>query len=747
MVFLLVFNLGLIMDNKQTINVAISGMTCQACASRIEKVLNKKSSIKMASVNFAGESANITFDDSKTTIDEIIGWIKKAGFDAVLMQDSVSAAQVSTIPYSLLGLWALSLPFWVGMFGMLFGSHAFMPPIWLQFVLATLVQFGFGGHFYKGAWASIKGGLANMDVLVALATTVIWAYSTYVWLQHGEHVHYQTANVYFEASVMVMAFVSLGKYLENRTKKNSLNSLSTLLALVPDDVLIKKDDHWQKIAVTLVKPDDILLARTGDRIAVDGIVVNGLGYADEAHLTGESMVLVKKAGDKLLAGSLISEGSLEYQAVATGQNSVLGDVAKALSDAQNTKAKIARVADKVASVFVPVVVSVSLLTLLVNLYFGIDMENALMRAVAVLVIACPCALGIATPAAIMVGMGLGVKHGVVFKDAISLETAGSIDTMVFDKTGTLTTGKPSLQAYKILDETWDFDKILSISASLETHANHPLAQSIVQAAHDKNLPLYPVENVSSQIGQGLVGEIKNIGTVKIGTLDFVGLNQNSLPKDDIYQKASIVGLLINQQAIAIFALLDTIKLDTHIVVNQLKKENIDVVMMSGDKKTVVDWVSQELSLSQAFAQMLPNDKASKIKQMQDKGKKIAMIGDGINDAPAMAQADASFAVGQASDVAKQTASVQLMGDALVHAYYAQKISKLTLRNIKQNLFFAFIYNILGISFAAIGLLNPMIAASAMAMSSISVMLNALRLKRLDLTNYPSNGTSLNNTTV
>ena len=207
------------MDNKQTINVAISGMTCQACASRIEKVLNKKSSIKMASVNFAGESANITFDDSRTTIDEIIGWIKKAGFDAVLMQDSVSAAQVSTIPYSLLGLWALSLPFWVGMFGMLFGSHAFMPPIWLQFVLATLVQFGFGGHFYKGPWASIKGGLANMDVLVALATTVIWAYSTYVWLQHGEHVHYQTANVYFEASVMVMAFVSLGKYLENRTKK------------------------------------------------------------------------------------------------------------------------------------------------------------------------------------------------------------------------------------------------------------------------------------------------------------------------------------------------------------------------------------------------------------------------------------------------------------------------------------------------------------------------------------------------
>ena len=241
----------------------------------------------------------------------------------------------------------------------------------------------------------------------------------------------------------------------------------------------------------------------------------------------------------------------------------------------------------------------------------------------------------------------------------------------------------------------------------------------------------------------MVGEIKNIGTVKIGTLDFVGLNQNSLPKDDIYQKASIVGLLINQQAIAIFALLDTIKLDTHIVVNQLKKENIDVVMMSGDKKTVVDWVSQELSLSQ----MLPNDKASKIKQMQDKGKKIAMIGDGINDAPAMAQADASFAVGQASDVAKQTASVQLMGDALVNAYYAQKISKLTLRNIKQNLFFAFIYNILGISFAAIGLLNPMIAASAMAMSSISVMLNALRLKRLDLTNHLSNGTSLNNTTV
>lgn len=721
------------MDNKQTINFAIKGMTCQACASRIEKVLNKKPSIDVASVNFAGESASVTFDNQQTNADEVIGWIKKTGFDATILTDTLAnPTEKIPVPYSLIGLWVLSLPFWVGMMGMMFGSHALMPALWIQFTLATLVQFGFGRHFYKGAWASIKGGLANMDVLVALATTVIWVYSTYVWLKYGEYLHHHTMGVYFEASVMVMAFVSLGKFLEMRTKKTSLNSLSTLLTLIPDDTLIKQDNSWQPISVSLIKAGDILLARTGDRVAVDGVVIAGIGYADEAHLTGESAVLVKKVGDKLLAGSMISEGSLEYRAVATGKDSVLGDVAKALSDAQNTKAKIARIADKVASVFVPTVVGISLLTFLINWYFGVGMENAIMRAVAVLVIACPCALGIATPAAIMVGMGLGVKYGVIFKDAISLETAGNIDTMVFDKTGTLTEGKPSLAAYQILDNTWTFEQILSISASLEVHASHPLAKSLVQSAKAKNLPLYPVQHIQSVIGQGLMGEIQEVGTVKIGTLDFVEFDKNKLPEDEIYQMASVVALSVNQKNIAIFALTDTIKTDTDKVIGQLKKEQIDVVVMSGDKNSVVDWVAQKLAISQAFGELLPKDKASKIKQMQKNGKKIAMVGDGINDAPAMAQADASFAVNKASDVAKQTASVQLHGDALMHAYYAQRIAKMTLRNIKQNLFFAFVYNIIGISFAAIGLLNPMIAAAAMAMSSISVMLNALRLKRLDL---------------
>lgn len=716
-------------EQKQcTVRFAIAGMTCQACASRIEKVLNKKDAINHAVVNFASETATVSFNTQLTNPNQIISWIAKTGFEATPMADKPkdTPAHKTSVPWSLMALWLLSTPFWVAMAGMMVGSHALMLPVWVQFVLATVVQFVFGAHFYQGAYSSIKGGLANMDVLVALGTTAIWAYSSYVWWFVGSH------DVYFEASVMVIAFVSLGKFLEQRTKKQGLDSLSAMMALIPDAALVKKQDTWVQTQLSDIHVGDVLLARHGDRVAVDGKVIDGVAYINEAHLTGESQVLTKQIGDKVLAGSVVSEGSFSYQATATGDETALSDMIQALDDAQGTKAHIARIADKVAGVFVPVVVVIASLTFGVHYLLGQNIDVALMRAVSVLVIACPCALGLATPAAIMAGMGVAARHGVIFKDAISLEASGQIDTMVFDKTGTLTLGQPAVQAVHILDNSKTADDILAITASLEQYAAHPLAQAIVQHAQDKSLPLHQSVNIESVIGQGVCGDVAGVGYIKVGTPKFIGVDKNALPNDEIWQIASIVAVSINDQPQAIYALVDELKADSVQVIARLKEDGVQSVIMSGDHQAVVDFVAQRLDIYQAYGGLLPRDKANKIKELQLAHHKVAMVGDGVNDAPAMAQAQASFAVGSASDIAKHTASAHLVGNALTHAYYAQKIAKLTLRNIKQNLFFAFVYNCIGIGLAVFGLLNPMIAAIAMALSSVSVLTNAMRLKKVQL---------------
>lgn len=714
-------------NKQQTVRFAIRGMTCQACASRIEKVLSKKSAISQVAVNFASETATMRFDTQLTNPEQIIAWIAKTGFEAVLVSDkpSAPAAHNTSVPWALLLLWLLSAPFWVAMAGMLVGSHALMLPTWLQFVLASVVQFVFGARFYQGAFESIKGGLANMDVLVALGTTAIWAYSSYVWWA-GSH------EVYFEASVMVIAFVSLGKFLEQRTKKQGLDSVSAMMALIPSTALVKKQDAWVQTKIANIQVGDVLLARHGDRVAVDGRVLDGVAYINEAHLTGESQTLSKQVGDKVLAGSVVAEGSFSYQATATGNQTALSDMIQALDDAQGTKAHIARIADRVAGVFVPVVVVIAVLTFLAHFVWGQSADVALMRAVSVLVIACPCALGLATPAAIMAGMGLAARHGVVFKDAPSLELAGRVDTMVFDKTGTLTLGQPTVQASHLLDNSKTGEDVLAITASLEQHAAHPLAVAIVEYAQDKSLSLYQATNVQSIIGQGICGDIAGVGHVKVGTPQFIGVDKNTLPKGDVWQIASMVAVSVNDKAQAIYALVDEPKADSAQVIARLKNDGVASVMMSGDHQAVVDFVADKLGICHAYGGLSPRDKANKIKSLQDKGKKVAMVGDGVNDAPAMAQAQASFAVGSASDIAKHTASAYLVGNALTHAYYAQKVAKLTLTNIKQNLFFAFVYNCIGIALAVAGLLNPMIAAMAMALSSVSVLANAMRLKKVQL---------------
>ncbi|WP_201615828.1 heavy metal translocating P-type ATPase [Psychrobacter immobilis] len=727
------------------LQLAIDGMTCQACASRIEKVLNKKPSVYEVSVNFAGETANVDYDPTQTTPEQVTEWVNKTGFVANLQAaDSLFAKSdedtATVYPWRLIALWVCLLPFLVGMAGMLVGQGmAWMPPVWIQFILATIVQFGLALPFYKSAWASIKGGLANMDVLVVIGTVTIWAYSTYLWLTHGDgtlssllqsgHAGGHGPAVYFEAGVMVIAFVRTGKYLEERTKKHSLNSIDLLLSLTPDEVEQQQPNgDFHNVALQAVQVGDILRAKQGSRVATDGVVISGAGWCVESHLTGESVPLKKEAGDVLLAGALVENGSLLYRVSAKGSDTKLGDMVQALSDAQGSKANLARLADRVTAIFVPVVVTIALVTFGLTWWLTGMVDTALMHAVSVLVIACPCALGLATPAAIMAGMGVAARHGVWFKDAQSLEAAGNIDTVVLDKTGTLTIGKPTIVDQVMVDKSLAVDDVLQIAASVEAHASHPLATALINAASERNLPLMTVTDISVIKGAGIQANIEGLGVVKVGTAEFANL---TLPKlmPKVWQIASTVAISINDEPLGAFALADDLKDDTPQAITALQDAGINVILMSGDKQSVVDHVAGQLGIEQAYGKMSPRDKASQIALLQTAGHKVAMAGDGVNDAPAMATADASFAMFEGTDVAQHSASARLMGESLMHIDAAQKIANATVRNIKQNLFFAFIYNCLGIPLAAFGFLNPMIAAAAMALSSISVLMNALRLTR------------------
>ena len=727
------------------LQLAIDGMTCQACASRIEKVLNKKPSVYEVSVNFAGETANVDYDPTQTTPEQVTEWVNKTGFVANLQAADSLFAQTdedtaTEYPWRLIGLWVCLLPFLVGMAGMLVGQGmAWMPPVWIQFILATIVQFGLALPFYKSAWASIKGGLANMDVLVVIGTVTIWAYSTYLWLTHGDgtlnsllqsgHAGGHGPAVYFEAGVMVIAFVRTGKYLEERTKKHSLNSIDLLLSLTPDEVEQQQPNgDFHNVALQDVQVGDILRAKQGSRVATDGTVIDGSGWCVESHLTGESVPLKKEVGDGLLAGALVENGSLLYRVSAKGSDTKLGDMVQALSDAQGSKANLARLADRVTAIFVPVVVTIALITFGLTWWLTGMIDTALMHAVSVLVIACPCALGLATPAAIMAGMGVAARHGVWFKDAQSLEAAGNIDTVVLDKTGTLTIGKPTIVDNVMVDKSLAVDDVLQIAASVEAHASHPLATALINAATERNLPLMNVTDISVIKGAGIQANIEGLGLIKVGSAEFANL---TLPKlmPKVWQIASTVAISINDEPLGAFALADDLKDDTPQAIRALQDAGINVILMSGDKQSVVDHVAGQLGIEQAYGKMSPRDKASQIALLQTAGHKVAMAGDGVNDAPAMATADASFAMFEGTDVAQHSASARLMGESLMHIDAAQKIANATVRNIKQNLFFAFIYNCLGIPLAAFGFLNPMIAAAAMALSSISVLMNALRLTR------------------
>ncbi|HHE9060730.1 TPA: heavy metal translocating P-type ATPase, partial [Haemophilus influenzae] len=709
-------------------SIQIGGMTCQSCANRIEKVLNKKPFVQQAGVNFAVEEAQVVFDATQASETQIIEIIHKTGFSAHIKQaNELPIEENTSIPWRLIILWIINIPFLIGMLGMMSGSHHLMlPPIW-QFALASIVQLWLAIPFYRGAIGSIRGGLANMDVLVSTGTLTIYLYSAFMLFYHADHA---MGHVYFEASVMVIGFVSLGKFLEDRTKKHSLNSLSMLLQLTPKKVTVLRNEKWTEIALDQVNIGEIIRANQGERIAADGIIESGNGWCDESHLTGESRPEEKQKGGKVLAGAMVTEGSIVYRANQLGSQTLLGDMMNALSDAQGSKAPIARFADKVASVFVPVVLVISLVTFALTYILTNNSVSSLIHAVSVLVIACPCALGLATPAAIMVGLGKAVNTGVWFKDAAAMEETAHVDTVVLDKTGTLTKGELEISAlWQPQSAVYSEDDLYRFAAAVERQANHPIAKAIVQAAEQKMLDIPTALFSKMEVGQGIQAELEQVGTVKVGKPDYCGL---ILPKnlEDIWQIASIVAVSINDEPIGAFALTDTLKNDSLHAIQRLQQQNIDVVIMSGDQQSVVDYIAKQLGIKKAFGKLTPRDKAEQIQKLKDLGHIVAMVGDGINDAPALASANVSFAMKSGSDIAEQTASATLMQHSVNQLVDALFIARATLKNIKQNLFFALIYNILGIPLAAFGFLSPIIAGAAMALSSISVLMNALRLKKV-----------------
>ena len=719
---------------QQRVRFQIEGMTCQACASRIEKVLNKKDFVAEAGVNFASEEAQVVFDDSQTSAADIAKIIEKTGYGAKeKTEDALPQPEETThVSWRLWLLLAINIPFLIGMAGMMIGRHDWMiPPLW-QFALASVVQLWLAIPFYKSAWASIKGGLANMDVLVTIGTVSIYLYSVYM-LFFSPHAAHGMAHVYFEVGVMVIGFVSLGKFLEHRTKKSSLNSLGLLLKLTPTQVNVQRDGEWKQLPIDQVQIGDLIRANHGERIAADGIIESGSGWADESHLTGESNPEEKKAGGKVLAGALMTEGSVVYRATQLGSQTLLGDMMNALSEAQGSKAPIARVADKAAAVFVPAVVGIALLTFIATWLVKGDWTVALMHAVAVLVIACPCALGLATPAAIMVGMGKAVKHGIWFKDAAAMEEAAHVDAVVLDKTGTLTEGRPQVAAvYCVPDSGFDEDDLYRLASAVEQNAAHPLARAIVSAAQARGLEIPAAQNAQTVVGAGITAEVEGVGLVKAGKAEFAELKLPENLSDDVWRIASIVAVSANGKPIGAFALADALKADTAEAIDRLKKHGIDVYIMSGDNQGTVEYVANQLGIAHAFGNMSPRDKAAEVQKLKTAGKTVAMVGDGINDAPALAAANVSFAMKGGADVAEHTASATLMQHSVNQLADALLVSQATLKNIKQNLFFAFFYNILGIPLAALGFLNPVIAGAAMAASSVSVLSNALRLKRVKI---------------
>jgi Cu+-exporting ATPase len=718
---------------QQNISLDIKGMTCASCVGRIEKVLNKDEAVVSASVNLATEKAKVVFDPAKRNTQNIIDLVAKAGYEAKISQSSKSttASKEEELKKEKILIFIsaiLTLPLILPMVFEPFGYHL-MPNPWIQLLLATPVQFYVGSRFYTSAWSAIKAKTGNMELLVALGTSAAYGLSLFVLLKNHEAPH-----LYFESASVIITLVLLGKFFETKAKMQTSAAIKALQTLQPTTAKVIRNNTEETIAIENLKIKDLVVVRPGERISVDGILIKGETQVDESLITGESLPVDKKENDTVVGGSINGDGLVNIEVSALGSETMLSRIIRMVEDAQSVKAPIQRLVDKVSAYFVPTVLVIAIATVVITALLSGNWEEAIVNGVSVLVIACPCALGLATPTSIMVGTGAAAKAGILIKDAEALEIAHSITTLAFDKTGTLTEGKPSISKLISLDmNEVDFLKLL---ATIQSGSEHPLAKAVLDEALRQELTFDKASSIKALPGRGLEAMINNkkyfLGSKRL--LDEKKLNTDhirSLAKAQ-EEQGETVSFLIDDEKMSVLGIVsfkDKIKESSRATIQKIKDLGIKTLMLTGDNNGSAQAVAKELGIDYVRAEVLPEHKAEVIVEFRNKGEIIGMVGDGINDAPALAAAHVGIAMSTGTDVAMHSAGITLMrGDPLLIPD-AISVSRRTYNKIKQNLFWAFFYNVIGIPLAAFGYLNPVIAGAAMAFSSVSVVTNSLLLKR------------------
>lgn len=715
---------------------AITGMTCANCSARVEKELKATDGVLEANVNLATEKATVQFDESLTA-DNLIQRVEAIGYGAILFDEEhkqkieqEKAAYLKRMKRDLILSAILTAPLMIAMIAMLLGSHAgwvhFIHIPLVQLILVTPVQFGVGLRFYRGAYHALKTKAPNMDVLVAMGTSAAFALSVYNGFFNPHN-----SDLYFESSGMIITLILLGKYLEQKAKTKTSDAIKQLMSLQAKTATVILAGEEKQVPIEDVQVGDLLRVRPGEQIPVDGKIFSGQTTIDESMLTGESLPVDKNVEDQVFGGTFNTTGSIQFNATQVGSMTVLSRIIRMVEDAQGEKAPIQQIADKISKIFVPTVLGIALITLIATGLLTGDWQQAIVHSVSVLVIACPCALGLATPTAIMVGTGLGAKSGILIKGGGALEKIAHLTTVVLDKTGTITEGKPVVADFEAFDP-----QALAYLTSLEQHSEHPLAKAIYQYGKDQ-ADILPVENFESLTGQGVTGMIE-------GKQYFVGSKRGLKERKISFAEERVLALeaegktvmfLTDQvNVLALISVTDQVKQSSKAAIEALHQLGLKVKMLTGDNPQTARYIGAQVGLqaSDIVAEVLPEDKAQVVKELQANGESVGMVGDGINDAPALALADIGIAMGSGTDIAMETADITLMNSDLLSVEKSIRLSKLTLRKIKQNLFWAFLYNVIGIPFAAFGFLNPIIAGGAMAFSSVSVLLNSLSLNQKKL---------------
>jgi Cu+-exporting ATPase len=747
----------------ETRHLRVTGMGCASCANTIEQAVRGVSGVQQCNVNFSAEQATVEYDSKATDLDRIQQAVEEAGYGASSLDDERDsgedpqqaqrkAEQQELIRKTIVG-GIVSVILMVGMLPMMTGVEiGFIPHWlhnpWLQLVLTTPVMFWCGGSFFKGAWGAFRHRAADMNTLIALGTGAAYIYSIFVTL-FPEVLENQglSADVYYEGATMIITLILLGRWLESRARSQTSAAIQKLMGLQAKTARVIRDGQEQDIPIEEVQIGDVILVRPGEKIPVDGEIVEGNSTVDESMVTGESVPVSKQAGDEAIGATINKSGSFKFRATRVGKDTVLSQIVQLVQQAQGSKAPIQNLADRVTGWFVPAVIAIAIATFVIWFNVMGNLTLATITLASVLIIACPCALGLATPTSVMVGTGIGAEHGILIKGADSLELAHQIDAIVLDKTGTLTEGKPVVTDYLTTGGTAHGNeiKLLRMAAAIERNSEHPLAEAIVAYAKSQEVefPLPEVENFEAMSGMGVQATVSD-RVVQIGTpawMEELGIDLGKLRDRGEAWEANgktTAWIAVDGELEGVFGIADTLKPSSADAVKQLHRMGLEVAMLTGDNRQTAEAIAGEVGIDRVFARVRPEQKTNKIKQLQQEGKIVAMVGDGINDAPALAQADVGVAIGTGTDVAMAASDITLISGDLQGIVTAIQLSRATLGNIRQNLFFAFIYNTLGIPIAAgvlfplTGwLLNPVIAGAAMAMSSVSVVTNALRLRRFE----------------